>query len=54
MPGSEIINNFVYAKEKFREKGTIYNPDDGKSYSCTMTLQKDGTLLVRGYVLIAL
>ena len=30
--------------------GKIYNPEDGETYSCTMTLQADGTLKVRGYV----
>lgn len=30
--------------------GTIYNPEDGETYSCTMTLQSDGSLKVRGYV----
>ena len=30
--------------------GKIYNPEDGKIYSCEMTLQDDGQLKVRGYV----
>ncbi|MGD1026822.1 DUF2147 domain-containing protein [Candidatus Binatus soli] len=30
--------------------GKIYNPDDGKTYSCNLTLQDPGTLRVRGYV----
>ncbi len=30
--------------------GKIYNPDDGKTYSCNLTLQDPKTLRVRGYV----
>jgi len=30
--------------------GTIYDPESGKTYSGTLTLQPDGTLGVRGYV----
>lgn len=30
--------------------GTIYDPESGKTYKCTLTLQADGTLDVRGYV----
>ena len=35
-------------------KGTIYDPRDGKTYKCRMTLKKDGTLEVRGYLGLAL
>ena len=30
--------------------GTIYDPRDGKTYKCAMSLKPDGTLEVRGYV----
>lgn len=30
--------------------GTIYDPESGKTYKCTLTLQADGLLEVRGYV----
>jgi uncharacterized protein (DUF2147 family) len=52
--GLEIIKDFVFIKDKLWEKGTIYNPDDGKTYSCSITLQKDGTLFVRGFIMISL
>jgi uncharacterized protein (DUF2147 family) len=32
-------------------KGTIYNPEDGKTYKGEVKLQPDGTLLVKGCVL---
>ena len=34
--------------------GTIYDPRDGKTYKCAMSLKPDGTLEVRGYVGLAL
>ncbi|TCT00622.1 DUF2147 domain-containing protein [Aquabacter spiritensis] len=32
--------------------GKIYNPDDGKTYSATLTLEGDNTLKVRGCVVV--
>ncbi|MEP9377670.1 DUF2147 domain-containing protein [Aquabacter sp. CN5-332] len=32
--------------------GKIYNPDDGKTYSATLTLEGDSTLKVRGCVIV--
>jgi uncharacterized protein (DUF2147 family) len=34
--------------------GAIYDPESGNTYGATMTLQPDGTLSVRGYVLVSL
>ena len=34
--------------------GEIYNPSNGKTYSCKLTLQTPSTLQVRGYVGISL
>jgi uncharacterized protein (DUF2147 family) len=31
-------------------EGTIYNGENGKTYSANLSLQPDGTLRVRGYV----
>jgi len=36
------------------DDGQVYNPDDGDSYTVKMTIQKDGTLRVRAYVLASL
>ena len=35
-------------------KGTIYDPEDGKTYKCKMTLTDPKTLGVRGYIGISL
>ena len=50
----QILKDFVYdAEDKEWEDGTIYDPKNGKTYSCYMTL--DGAKLnVRGYVGISM
>jgi uncharacterized protein (DUF2147 family) len=55
--GLAILSDFVKSKDEAGvwEDGKIYNPEDGKVYSCTLTMKDDGaTLRVRGYVGIAL
>jgi uncharacterized protein (DUF2147 family) len=32
-------------------KGAMYNPEDGKSYQTEVSLQKDGSLLIKGCIL---
>jgi len=47
--GLEILAGFRYAGENSWKEGTIYDPKNGKTYSCKMKL--DGSeLKVRGYV----
>jgi len=52
--GLQILKNFVYdADDKEWEDGTIYDPKNGKTYSCIMTLSGNN-LNVRGYVGISM
>jgi len=49
--GLQLLVGFVASNEvDVWESGTIYNPEDGKTYSCTLTLLDNKTLKVRGYV----
>lgn len=48
--GMDLIAGFSRKTDKRWVGGTIYDPRDGKTYKCRMTLQDDGTLEVRGYV----
>ena len=49
--GLPLLANFIGPTEgNVWEDGTIYNPEDGKTYSCTLTLLDTETLKVRGYV----
>lgn len=52
--GLDVMQGFVYDGGKVWENGNIYNPEDGKEYSCKMTLKNPNTLDVRGYVGISL
>lgn len=49
--GLRLIGGFIRGEEdNVWEDGEIYNPEDGETYSCTLTLQENGTLEVRGYI----
>ena len=51
--GKVILKDFVYSGKNVWEKGSIYDPESGKTYSCKITLMPDGSLKVRGFVGIA-
>ena len=52
--GMDLIAGFSPRGEGKWGGGTIYDPRDGKTYKCAMSLKEDGTLEVRGYVGVAL
>lgn len=53
--GLEMLRDFVYDEDFVWEDGEIYDPKNGKTYSCKMTLSSDRrTLEVRGYIGISL
>jgi uncharacterized protein (DUF2147 family) len=52
--GLQIMHDFEYAGDGKWKGGTIYAPDEGKTYKCKLTLQDDGTLKVRGYIGVSL
>ena len=52
--GMDLVADFSRKSDRQWVKGRIYDPRDGKTYKCKMTLQKDGTLKVRGYVGLSL
>jgi uncharacterized protein (DUF2147 family) len=51
--GIELLKNFVFDGEKEYDNGTIYDPKNGKTYSCKMTLEGN-VLKIRGYIGISL
>jgi uncharacterized protein (DUF2147 family) len=51
--GLRLLRNFEYDNGKWNE-GTIYDPQSGKTYSCTIKMKNENTLEVRGYVGISL
>lgn len=52
--GLQLVGGFTFGGGNEWIDGTIYNPRDGETYQCVMTLQEDGTLEVHGYVGIPL
>ena len=52
--GLNLLNSFVYEENNHWTNGTIYDPDEGKTYSCKITMTDNQTIEVRGYVGISL
>jgi len=49
--GLEILHGFKWNARKNRwDGGTIYDPGNGKTYKCKMTLENPDTLKVRGFI----
>jgi uncharacterized protein (DUF2147 family) len=52
--GLVILSGFKFNGDDMWEDGTIYDPREGKTYSCKMTLNDASELSIRGYVGISL
>lgn len=50
--GLNMLKGFVFDEDEW-EDGTIYDPENGKTYSCTIKY-RDGKLDLRGYIGISL
>lgn len=48
--GLSLLSGFTFKNGEW-VNGKIYNPEDGKTYSCQMKLKNTDTLEVRGYVM---
>lgn len=51
--GLELLKDFTFDGDNVYSDGTIYNPKNGKTYNCKMTIE-DNTLTIRGYIGISL
>lgn len=52
--GLRILEGFKDAGEGKWKDGTIYDPNNGKTYSCVIELEDDETLKVRGFIGLSL
>ncbi|MBS0000848.1 MAG: DUF2147 domain-containing protein [Cyclobacteriaceae bacterium] len=52
--GLDILSGFEFKEEGSWDDGNIYNPRDGKTYSCYLKMLEEGRLKVRGFVGISL
>ena len=48
--GLELMRGFTYDGKGTWKKGTIYDPDNGKTYKCKLRIGDDGVLNVRGFI----
>lgn len=48
--GFRMLKDFTYAGDNEWTEGTIYDPQSGSLYSCTIKMKKDGSLDIRGYI----
>ena len=48
--GLVMLRDFVFAKDNLWEEGFIYDPENGKTYKCKMTLTSPDVLDVRGFI----
>ena len=49
-----ILSHFVKKDDNTYDNGEIYDPKNGKTYSCTITYRNDKELGIRGYIGISL
>jgi uncharacterized protein (DUF2147 family) len=52
--GLVIMNSFKFDNDDEWNGGKIYDPQNGKTYSCYLSLKDKNTLKVRGYIGISL
>lgn len=48
--GYRILKDFEYTGEDEWTEGTIYDPENGNTYSCTIKMSDENTLDIRGYI----
>ena len=48
--GLVMLEGFVFDGKDTWHKGTIYDPNNGKTYKCKIHLTDDGKLKVRGFI----
>lgn len=52
--GKELLKDFDYDGSGLWHNGTIYDPKNGKTYSCKVTRDEKGNLNVRGFIGVSL
>ncbi len=52
--GINLVGGFIHTGKNIWENGFIYDPRDGKTYKCKMTLESPDNLKVRGFIGISL
>ena len=50
LKGYRMLKDFVYQKNNEWSEGTIYDPLNGSTYSCTIKMTDPNSLEIRGYI----
>lgn len=50
LKGYRLLKDFTYNGKGEWVDGTIYDPENGSTYSCVITLKDDHTMDIRGYI----
>ena len=50
LKGYRNLKDFVYSGKNEWNEGTIYDPLNGSTYSCTINMKDKNTLEIRGYI----
>lgn len=50
LKGFRLLKDFTYKSEGEWADGTIYDPENGSTYSCTIKMKDKNTLDIRGYI----
>lgn len=50
LKGYRMLKDFTYNGKSEWIDGTIYDPENGSTYSCVIKLKDDNTLDIRGYI----
>lgn len=54
LKGMEFLKSFTFDNKSTWNNGTIYDPENGKTYSCKITADEKGNLSVRGFIGVSL
>lgn len=52
--GYRLLRNFTHKADNVWHNGTIYDPENGSTYNCTITMVDPNTIEVRGYIGVSL
>ena len=50
LKGYRLLKDFIYSGKNEWTEGTIYEPENGSTYSCLITMKDNNTLDIRGYI----
>jgi uncharacterized protein (DUF2147 family) len=50
LKGYRLLKDFTYKGKNEWADGTIYDPENGNTYSCTINMKDNNTLDIRGYI----